>query len=152
MTWTQRAFLVLVAIGATISALFLAERLGGPLARAVLGPPAGFQTDVTTPAAYGQAFLVQGVFLGLAFLLLGTIAGWRFRAFGYKYALWVANPITLGVGCAAYKWTYHSLHLSDYLAEYDSPKTFALSCIAFPLVALCFYAGAHLRRSHHVRT
>jgi len=97
MTATQRAFWALIAIGATSSALFLAERLGGPLARAVLGPPAGFHEDFTSRAAYGQALLVQGMFVGLAFFLLGAIAGWRFRNLSYNHAMWVANPITVGV-------------------------------------------------------
>ena len=69
---------------------------------------------------------------------------------GDEDALWVANPITVGVGFAVYKVAYHSLHLSNYLAEYDSSQIFVLFCIASPFTfALCFYAGAHLRRSHH---
>jgi hypothetical protein len=115
MTATQKTLLAMIAIGATISALFLGERVGGPLARAILGPPAGFHVeDFTSPAAYGQALLVQGVFVGLAFFLLGVTAGWRFKSLSYRDAVWAANPITVGVGFIAYKW-------SDYLAEYDSP-------------------------------
>jgi hypothetical protein len=41
----QRTLLAVIAIGATISALFLGEHVGGPLARAILGPPAGFHED-----------------------------------------------------------------------------------------------------------
>jgi hypothetical protein len=109
----------------------------------------GFTKISPSPAAYGQALLVQGMFVGLAFLLLGAIAGSTFRNLSYNHAVWVANPITVGVGFAAYKWVYHSLHLSDYLAEYDSPVIFVLFCFAAPLVfATCFYAGAHLRRFH----
>jgi hypothetical protein len=150
MTPTQRALWAFIAIGATISALFLAERIGEPLARAVLGAPAGFHQDFTSRAALGQALLAQAVFVGLAFLLLGTVAGRRLKSLSYKNAVWVANPITVGVGFAAYKMVYHSLNLSSYLAEYDSPQIFVLFCIASPVAfALCFYAGAHLRRSHH---
>ena len=88
------------------------------------------------------------MFVGLAFFLLGTVAGQRLKSLRYKYAVWVANPITVGVGFAAYKAIYHSLHLRDYLPEYDSPTIFVLFCIASPLVfALCFYAGANARRS-----
>jgi hypothetical protein len=138
-----------MAIGATISALLLAERVGGPVARAILGAPAGFHEDFTSRAAYGQALLVQGVFVGFAFFLLGAITGWRFGNLRYSHAVWVANPITVGVGFLAYKWAYHSLHLADYLAEYDSPMIFVLFCFAAPLVfAMCFYAGVHLRRLH----
>lgn len=150
MTATQRVLVAVIAIGATISALFLAERVGGPLARAVLGPPAGFHEDFTSRAAYGQALLVQAVFVGLTFFLLGTAMGSRLKSFGYKQAVWVANPVTVGLGFSAYKVAYHSLHMSDYLAEYDSPQIFVLFCVASPLIfALCFYAGAHVRRSNH---
>ena len=145
MTAKRRALLAVMAIGATISALFLAERVGGPVARAILGAPAGFHEDFTSRAAYGQALLVQGVFVGLAFFLLGAIAGWRFGNLSYSHAVWVANPITVGVGFLAYKWAYHSL----YLAEYDSPMIFVLFCFAAPLVfAMCFSAGVRLRRLH----
>jgi len=150
MTATQRALWAFIAIGATISALFLAERVGGPLERAVLGAPAGFHEDFTSRAAFGQALLAQAVFVGLAFLLLGTIVGRRLKSLSYKNAVWVANPITVGVGFAAYKMAYHSLNLSNYLAEYDSPEIFVVFCIASPITfALCFYAGANLRRLHH---
>jgi len=88
--------------------------------------------------------LVQTVFVGLAFFLLGKTAGWRFKSHSYRDAVWVANPITVGVSFIAYKLAYYSLHLPDYLAEYASPQIFVLFCIASPLVfALCFYLGAH---------
>jgi hypothetical protein len=61
MTAMQRTLLAVIAIGATISALFLGEHVGGPLARAILGPPAGFHEDFTSRAALGQALLVQTV-------------------------------------------------------------------------------------------
>jgi hypothetical protein len=150
MTAMQRTLLAVIAIGATISALFLGERLGGPLARAILGPPAGFHEDFTSRAAYGQALLVQTVFVGLAFFLLGTTAGWRFKSHRYRDAMWVANPITVGVGFIAYKMADHSLHLPDYLAEYDSPLIFVLFCIASPLVfAFSFYLGARCARPRY---
>ena len=148
MSATQRTVFAGIAIAATTSALFLGERVGGPIARAILGPPAGFHEDFTSRAAYGQALLVQGLFVAFAFLLLGATAGWRFKSLSYRDAVWAANPITVGMGFIAYKWAYHSLHLSDYLAEYDSPQIFVVFCIASPLVfALCSYAGAYLRRS-----
>ncbi len=151
MTAAQRVLLAVVAIGITTSALFLAESIGGPLIRTILGPPAGFNSDFTSRAAYGQALLVQSATVGAAFFLLG-VAGWRFSSFTYRHAVWVANPITVGLGFAAYKMAYHSLHLPDYLAEYDSPRIFLLFCIASPLVfAPCFFAGVKMRGSHHTR-
>jgi hypothetical protein len=151
VTATQRAFWALIAIGITAGALFLAERVGGPVVRATLGTPAGFREDFTSRAAYGQALLAQGVFVSLAFFLLGTVMGPRLKGLTYKHSVCVANPITVGLGFAAYKSIYHSLHLPDYLSEYDSPTIFVLFCIASPVVlALCLYAGARVRRSHGV--
>lgn len=143
--------MAVAAIGATLSALFFGERFGGPLVRAILGPPAGFHEDFTSRAAYGQALLVQSVSVGFAFFLLGVAAGRRLMSLGYKNAVWVANPITVGIGFVAYKMAYHSLHLPDYLAEYDSPQIFVLFCVASPLVfALCFHAGVYVRRSRQI--
>lgn len=151
MTAAQKALWAFIGSGVTVSALFLAERVGGPLVRAILGTPVGFHDDFTSREAVGQALLAQAMFVGLAFFLLGTVAGPRFRSIRYKYAVWVANPITVGVGFVAYKAIYHSLHLQNYLPEYDSPKIFVLFCIASPLVfALCFYAGANAKRSLRV--
>ena len=45
------------------------------------------------------------------------------KSLSYRDAVWAANPITVGVGFIAYKWAYHSLHLSDYLADYDGPQS-----------------------------
>jgi hypothetical protein len=66
-----RTLSALIAIGAAMSALFLGERVGGPLVRAILGPPSGFHEDFTSRAAYEQALLVQGVFIGPRILLGG---------------------------------------------------------------------------------
>ena len=64
----------------------------------------------------------------------------------------MANPITIGISFAAYKVAYHSLHLSDYLAEYDNPTIFVLFTLAFFTVfAACFYAGTKLLRSQRMR-
>jgi len=148
MTAAQRVLLAVAAVGVTISALFLAERVGGPLIRMILGPPAGFNSDFTSRAAYGQALLVQSVTVGAAFFLLGVV-GRRFSSFSYKHAVWVANPVTVGLGFAAYKIAYHSLHSLDYLAEYDSPQIFLLFCIVSPVVfAPCFLAGVKVRGAH----
>jgi hypothetical protein len=149
MVVRQRVLWALIAVFATTFALLLAERLGGPLARSVLGTPLGFHQHFTSRDALGQALLVQGMFLGSAFILLGALAQRRFNRLIYKDAVWVANPFTVGVGFVAYKWAYHSLHLADYQAEYDSPMIFAVFCLAAPVVfTMCFYAGTHLRRFH----
>jgi len=76
MNTTQRVQLAVLAIVATISALFLAERVGGPVIRTILGPPAGFHEDFTSRSAYGQALLDANVSVGIAFFLLGTVR-WR---------------------------------------------------------------------------
>jgi hypothetical protein len=153
MTKAKASVLGLAAIVATMSSLFFAEQVGGPLARFVIGPPIGFRQHFTSHSALVQALLVQGSFVCLAFFGLGVVgAGWMLRNISYKQSLWVANPITVGIGFAAYKVAYHSLHLSDYLAEYDSPTIFVLFTLAFSVVfAACFYAGTKLLRSLRTR-
>jgi len=113
------------------------------------GPPAFFREDFTSHSAFRQALLVQAVFVGVAFFALGSAAArWNLINGSYKHSLWVANPITVGVGFAAYKMAYHALSFPDGLAEYDSPAIFVLFTAASPVVfALCVYAGAHVRRS-----
>ena len=150
MTATQRTLSALIAIGVTMSALFLGECVGGPLARAILGPPAWFHEDFTSRAAYGQALLVQGAFVGLAFFLVGALSHGDSKRSATEMLCGRRIRSQLALASIAYKLAYHSLHLSDYLAEYDSPQIFVLFCIASPLVfALCLYAGAHARRPRH---
>jgi hypothetical protein len=75
MTAMQRTVLAVIAIGAAISALFLGERVGGPLVRAILGSPAGFHEDFTSRAAYGQAFARTNGFCWPRILLAGGNCG-----------------------------------------------------------------------------
>jgi len=152
MTTPKRLLLGVVAIVATISSLLLAERLGGPVTRYIFGPPAFFREDFTSHSAFRQAWLVQAVFVGVAFFALGSAAArWNLINGSYKHSLWVANPITVGVGFATYKMAYHALSFPDRLAEYDSPAIFVLFTVASPVVfALCVYAGANVRHSRTV--
>jgi hypothetical protein len=141
--------IVLPAIGTaiTLPSLLLAERFGGPMVRQVLGPPVGFQQDFTSTAALRQALLVQGTFLAVAFLLFGAAMAAR-GCLSYKHAVWAANPVTVGLGSAAYKMADHALHFPDVSAEYGSLKVFGLLSIVSPvLLASCFYAGLCLKRS-----
>jgi len=95
-----------VAIVVTMLSLFLAERVGGPLVRYILVPPVGFHEDFTSRAAFGQALLVQGVSVSLAFFALDfAAAGWKLRNVSYKHSLWVANPINVGVGLPRTRWS-----------------------------------------------
>jgi hypothetical protein len=147
MSVARRLLLAGLSIGTTLLSLFFAERIAGPTVRAILGTPFGFQEHFFSPAAYRQALLTQAACVSLAFFTLGIALGRKFQNLRYSHAVWAANPITIGVGFIAYKSIYHSLHLSDYVADYDSPKIFALFCSAAPLLfASCFYAGTYLLR------
>lgn len=70
------------------------------------------------------------MFVGLAFFLLGTVVGRRLKGLSYKNAVWVANPITVGVGFAIYKMAYHSLNHGD-VSPIDLPCHLPL-VILFP--------------------
>ena len=95
---------------------------------------------------------MQGVFVGFAFLLVGVVAGSRLTGLSYKHSVWVANPITVGVGFAAYKVIYHSLHLSDYLAEYDSQESSYWSASHPHLFSLLAFTRGHVREAGTTQT
>ena len=110
----------------------------GPLVRALFGVPAGFNEDFLSHAAYAQARFVQAISVGIGFLMFGGAIGTKAKRIGFRQAVWVVNPITVGVGFAAYKRIYHSLRRPDYLPEYDSPAIFALFVITAPLLFVSF--------------
>jgi len=101
------------------------------------------------PSRFLSALFVQAISVGVAFLVFGTAIGKKIMRVRFSHAVWVVNPVTVGVGFAAYKGIYHSLRLPDYLPEYDSLNIFALFVIAAPVVfAFCLFAGASLRGLH----
>ena len=134
-----------MAIVATTLSLLLAERVGGLVTRYIFGPPAFFREDFTSHSAFRQALLVQAVFVGVALFALGSAAArWNLINGSYKHPVWVANPITVGVGFAAYKVAYHALSFPDRLAEYDSPAIFVLFTVASPVVLHCVSTQGHM--------
>jgi hypothetical protein len=129
----------------TLTTLLFATLALGPLVRASFGLPAGFNDDFTSPAVYSQALFVQAISVGIGFLIFGGAIGTKAKRIGFRQAVWVVNPITVGVGFAAYKWIYHSLRWPDYRPESDSPSILALFVITAPLLfAFCLFAGAYL--------
>jgi hypothetical protein len=147
MSVDRKLLLAGVAIGTTVLSLFLSERFVGPAVRAIFGTPFGFREHFFSPVAYRQALLTQAACTSIAFFTLGVALGRKFQAVPYSHAVWAANPITVFVGFCAYKALYHSMHVANYTADYESPKTLVLFSIAAPLVfASCFYAGSHLSR------
>jgi hypothetical protein len=148
MTVAQKLVFPWLAVMVTVAALLFATLALGPLVRALFGVPVGFNEDFTSPAAYDQALFVQAISVGIGFLIFGGAIGKTAERIGFRQALCVVNPITVGVGFAAYKWIYHSLGRPDYLAEYDSPSIFALFVITAPLLfASCLSAGAYSRKA-----
>jgi hypothetical protein len=148
MTVAQKVVFPWLAVMVTVAALLFATLALGPLVRALFGVPVGFNEDFTSPAAYDQALFVQAISVGIGFLIFGGAIGKTAERIGFRQALWVVNPITVGVGFAAYKWIYHSLRRPDYLPDYDSPSIFALFVITAPLLfASCLFAGDYLRKA-----
>ena len=146
MTVAQRVVFPWLAVIVTLAALLFATLALGPLLRVLFGVPAGFNEHFRSPAAYFQALLVQAISVGIGVLMFGAAIGTKAKRIGFRQAVWVVNPITVGVGFAAYKWIYHSLRRPDYLPEYDSPSIFALFVITAPvLFAFCLFAGAYLQ-------
>jgi len=137
-----------IATGTTLLSLVFAERVVGPRVRAIFGMPFGFQEHFFSPMAYRQALLTQVGSTSIAFFILGIALGRK--AQGVSYAVWAANPITVGVGFIAWKALCHLLHVADCAADYDNPRTLLLFCVVAPFVfASCFYAGSFLLRPRH---
>ena len=148
MTIARKVFLAALAVGMTVFGLLLATYAGGPAVRKVFGVPEGFQEDFTSPAAFREALAVQGMTVGLMFLVLGILSRRLPRAPRYSDAVWIANPLTVGFGFAVYKSIYHALYPVGYLPEYDSPLAGLIFCLAAPVAfAGCFYGANSFARS-----
>jgi hypothetical protein len=119
----------LLGIGATVVGLLFGTFLGGPLVRAVVGVPAGFHEDFTSFAAYRQALIVQVISLGLVFLVVGAFLSLKMR-YERLIWLWMANPITVGLGFLIYRAIYRSLSPIYRLDEYYGVKDGVLLTIA----------------------
>jgi len=139
---SYRTVLLLLGTCATMVGLFVAVFVGGPVARALFGVPVGFREHFTSSVALGQALLVQAITLGFAFFLLGTAFGRRVTRF--RWAVWAANPITVGIGFVIYKLIYESLP-TPHDVEYYHIRNGAILAIAAPVIlALCCLGGMRL--------
>jgi len=130
----------------TVLGLLLAVYVVGPAVRKIFGAPQGFREHFTSPATFHQALVVQAISVALAFFVFGIASKRLLRTARYSEAVWIANPVTVGFGFAAYKWLYHALYSPSYLPEYDSPLMLLIFSLAAPVVfAGCFYLGASCR-------
>ena len=140
--------IALSAIGATISALFFAVFVGGPIARVLSGTPVGFGEHFTSNASYRQAWLVQSASVGSAFILLGFVLGRIVSRSRLAWAVLAANPITVGIGFVVFKLSYESLPLARHAIEYFNIRDGVLLALLSPFVfALCCRAGAFMSNS-----
>ncbi len=144
-----KVFVSLLAISLIVSALFLAYYVGGPIVRALLGPPAAYQepsTDFTSPEMYNQAFLAQGVWIAVTFLCAGAVFG-RKSARPWRLAIWAANPLTVGLGYIIYMQLYKSLHLPVRDYEYYGVRNGAfLVIVSLILFVPSFRSGAYFSK------
>jgi hypothetical protein len=135
--------LVAVFLGTTavVLALMLAVLTLGPVLRFVVGPPAGYGTDVTSRDAYVQALAAQLVSVVVVFLVLGTALGRRMTIRHWRSALWVANPLTVGIGY----WIFRSISSANWPYEYKAYHGWLMLTILAPLIlAPCVSLGARL--------
>jgi hypothetical protein len=143
MTLAKKLLLAGFAVGITVLGLLLATYAGGPAVRKVFGVPEGFQEHFFSAAAFREALAVQAIAVGLAFFVFGIASRRLLREARYSDAVWIANPLTVGVGFATYKSIYHALYPAGYFPEYDSPLALLILCLAAPAAfAGCFYLGA----------
>lgn len=139
MALGKKLLLAGVAVGMTALALLFATYAGGPAVRKVFGAPQGFQEHFFSPAAFREALAVQAIAVGLAFFVLGFVSRKLSSAARYPDAVWIANPVTLGLGFAVYKCFYHALYPVGYFPEYDSPAALLIFSLSAPAFAGCFY-------------
>lgn len=140
-----RLLVLILAVCSTAIGLFTAVFVGGPIVRSIFGIPPGFRDHFTSSAAMGQALFVQSVAVGVAFLLLGLVSAQRIGAPRLSWALWAANPITVGGGFVLYKLSYQSIRLAVHDTEYYSIGNGALLALMSPIfLAACFGGGAYL--------
>ena len=138
--------IIVLAIALTVVGLFVAVLAGGPVIRALLGPPPGFREDYVSHEAFRQAVLVQAFCIGIAFFALGLTLGRGSRP-SWKLALTAANPLTVGLGFVVFRSLYQSLHLGwDY--EYYGLLDGAILALTAPIIfSACFRTGASIRKS-----
>lgn len=134
---------VLLGTVVAVAALLMAVLAAGPAVRALAGPPAGFGSDYTSAAAYLQATVAQCVSLALSYLLFGWATRSRAIPGGWKWALWAANPLTVGLAYLLFRLSGPD----DWPYEYTAYHGWLLLALAAPLLfAPCVYFGARMVR------
>jgi hypothetical protein len=84
-------------------ALLFALHVGGPVVRAVLGPPDGFNQDYVSPEAFYQAIGVQLLCLTTAFFLFGRFMRRSSERPSIASLVSISNPLTLAIGFGLYR-------------------------------------------------
>ena len=141
MATPRRLWAALLGVAAVVAALMLAATAVGPLLRSVIGPPAGYGSDVTSRAAYFQALAAQLLCTIFVFLVLGITLGSRMGIVRWQSALWVANPITVGL---AY-WIFRHIASAGWPYEYRAYHGWLILTLLGPCVLVpCVTYGARL--------
>lgn len=144
MPAAQRMTAAVLGMLTVLVALVLAALAAGPSLRAVLGPPAGFGSDVTSRDAYLQALAAQVICTALAFSLLGMLLGRWTSVRLWRSALWVANPLTVGMGY----WLFRQISAPSWPYEYMAYHGWLVLSLLAPIVLAPFVClGARFRKS-----
>ncbi len=126
-------------------ALTLAVLAVGPALRSIAGSPPGFGSDYTSPTAYLQAVVAQCLAMAVTFLAVGMVASRQATAGGWLGALWMANPLTVGIAF----WLIRQIRSVDWPYEYTAYHGWLLLSVVSPLLfAPCVYLGARFARMH----
>jgi apolipoprotein N-acyltransferase len=104
--------------------------------------PAGIPGGLYFTCSFPPGRLRPSHSCSFSFFVLGLASRKLMRTHRYSDAIWIANPVTVGLGFATYKSIYHALYPLGYLSEYASPLALLIFCLAAPAVfAGCFYVG-----------
>lgn len=132
-----------IGVGAATCALFSALTVVGPTFRLWFGYPLDFNADYTSREAFLQALTVQGISLGMTFLLVGLITRARGSKSIIRWSLWISNPISIGLGYLLYRLV---MSLNGPW-EYFSYQDWAAIALLGPLfLAPCAISGAYVGR------
>jgi hypothetical protein len=139
LTGTLTSFLA----GATGAAIV------GPAVRHVFGAARDYASDYESPQALMQALIVQTATLAAAFLFSGWVVSRVVREFSWKTALWVANPVTVGLAFLLLMLWLEGAYVPDgqLTWEYIGPVMWGVQlCLAAPLHASALMFGARMGR------
>jgi hypothetical protein len=143
MNGWQAALALALGVLGTLAGLYLAIHVVGPITRAWLGVPRGFNEDYATREAWLQARAVQLLSLAGVFLLVGLASAVAKSPKPLAWSLWAANPFSVGLGY----WFGQRFWSANGPGEYFGYAGLGLLALLSPFIlAPCTLLGTRIGR------